>query len=193
MRDHGATVVATADPELGSLMEEQGIPPEAATCHVAFIEGYVVAGHVPAEAIAELNRKGYRVLVITNQGCVGRGELQPAGLEAIHEKMLDEVAHAGGHIDEIYVCPHIDEDGCDCRKPKPGLINRARSDYDFDPAVTWFIGDTARDVGAAKNAGCRPGLIRSGQHGAGDFDDNLSVFDDLSHFAQELEARQAFS
>ena len=146
-----------------------------------------------AEAIAELNRKGYRVLVITNQGCVGRGELQPAGLEAIHEKMLNEVAHAGGHIDEIYVCPHIDEDGCDCRKPKPGLINRARSDYDFDPAVTWFVGDTARDVGAAKNAGCRPGLIRSGHQGAEDFDDNLSVFDDLSHFARELEARRAFS
>ena len=54
MRDHGAAVVAIADPELGNLMEEQGIPPEAATCHVALIEGYVVAGHVPAEAIVEL-------------------------------------------------------------------------------------------------------------------------------------------
>ncbi len=54
MRDHGATVVAIADPELGELMDEHGIPPEAATCHVAFIEGYVVAGHVPTGAIVEL-------------------------------------------------------------------------------------------------------------------------------------------
>jgi len=54
MRDHGAAVVAIADPELVNLMDEQGIPPEAATCHIAFIEGYVVAGHVPAAAIAEL-------------------------------------------------------------------------------------------------------------------------------------------
>ena len=121
-----------------------------------------------AEAIAELNRKGYSVLVITNQGCVGRGELELDELEAIHAQMLDEVTQAGGHIDDTYVCPHIDEDGCDCRKPKPGLINRARGDYDFDSAVTWFIGDTVRDVGAVSNAGCRFGLVTSGQDGAED-------------------------
>lgn len=146
-----------------------------------------------AEAIAELNQKGYRVLVITNQGCVGRGELAPLELEAIHARMLDEVAQAGGHIDDIYVCPHIDEDGCDCRKPKPGLINRARSDHDFDPAVTWFLGDTVRDVGAARNAGCRPGLVRSGQDGVAGLNEDLAVFDDLQHFARELETRRDFS
>ena len=146
-----------------------------------------------AEAIAELNRKGYRVLVITNQGCVGRGELEPVELESIHALMLDKVMQAGGQIDDIYVCPHIDEDGCDCRKPKPGLIHRARSDHDFDPAVTWFIGDTGRDIGAARNAGCRPGLVTSVQHGAKGLDADLPVFDDLQHFARELEAKRDFS
>lgn len=138
-----------------------------------------------AEAIAKLNDEAYRVLVITNQACVGRGDLTAEGLAAIHALMLDRVAAAGGHITGIYVCPHTDKDACDCRKPRPGLIERARDEHGFEPAETWFAGDSERDVRAAVAAGCLPVLLRSGKPLAS-LPDDVPVFDDLTRFASAL-------
>lgn len=142
-----------------------------------------------AEAIAALNRKGYRVLVISNQACVGRGDLAPAELEAIHAKMLQWVRQAGGRIERVYVCPHVDEDQCDCRKPRSGLIEQARADFGFDCRETWLVGDAERDVEAARNAGCRPALVRSGKSLACMDTGGLAVFEDLGEFARSIEDR----
>ena len=142
------------------------------------------------EAIAELNRKGYHVLVITNQACVGRDDLTAAGLEAIHLLMQRQVARHGGNIERIYVCPHVDEDHCDCRKPRTGLVDRAYEDYGFERAETWMIGDSERDIEAALRAGCQPALVRTGKNAAGDLDLGVPVFDDLAHFAREIEDRR---
>jgi D-glycero-D-manno-heptose 1,7-bisphosphate phosphatase len=138
------------------------------------------------EAIVELNRKGYRVLVLTNQSCVGRGELDPPELQAIHRLMRKLVVDAGGRIDGIYVCPHTEEDGCDCRKPRPGLIEQARSAHGFDPATTWLVGDASRDIAAARSAGCRPALVRTGKGASSAAHTEASMFDDLAQFAREL-------
>lgn len=138
-----------------------------------------------AAAITKLNDAGYRVLVITNQACVGRGELTVGELTAIHTLMLERVAEAGGHITGIYVCPHTDEDACNCRKPQPGLIEQARDEHAFEPAETWFVGDSDRDVRAAIAAGCRPALLRSGKPLEATPDD-VPVFDDLMQFANAL-------
>ena len=105
----------------------------------------------------------YTVVVITNQACVGRGNLSAAGLEIIHQRLRDEVAQAGGRIDDILVCPHLPEDGCSCRKPLPGLIIKAQQHWGFDPATTWFVGDDVRDVQAAIAGGCRPALVLTGK------------------------------
>jgi D-glycero-D-manno-heptose 1,7-bisphosphate phosphatase len=142
------------------------------------------------DAIAELNRKGYHVLVITNQACIGRGDLTTAGLEAIHEQLQRYLARLGGRIERFYVCPHVDEDHCDCRKPRAGLIERAHDDYGFDRAATWMIGDSERDIEAALSAGCRAGLVRSGKNAAGSLRPNIPLFDDLAHFAREIEDRR---
>jgi D-glycero-D-manno-heptose 1,7-bisphosphate phosphatase len=142
------------------------------------------------EAIAELNRKGYHVLVITNQACIGRGDLTAAGLEAIHEQLQRYLARLGSRIERFYVCPHVDEDNCDCRKPRAGLIERAHEDYGFDRAATWMIGDSERDIEAALSAGCRAGLVRSGKNVAGSMRPKIPLFDDLAHFAREIEDRR---
>jgi len=139
-----------------------------------------------ARAIAEMNRKGYHVLVITNQACVGRGDLTPAGLEAIHRLLQRRLAGHGGRIERFYVCPHTDADNCDCRKPRTGLIERARADYGFQPAATWMVGDSARDIEAALGAGCRPGLVRTGNGVDGNLHAHVREFEDLSEFAREL-------
>lgn len=143
-----------------------------------------------AAAIAAINRKGYRVLVITNQACVGRGDLSAAELGAIHRLMLGHVAAAGGAIEAIYVCPHTDEDDCDCRKPRPGLIEQAHAEYDFDRAATWMVGDSSRDIEAALAAGCRAALVRSGKRLDPGLRTGVTVFDNLSAFVQQLEVRR---
>jgi len=139
-----------------------------------------------ARAIAQLNAKGYHVLVISNQACVGRGELAPEGLDAIHHELQRQLGRLGGRIDRFYVCPHVDEDDCNCRKPRPGLIDLACADYGFERAATWLVGDSARDVEAARRAGCRPALVRTGKSLSGSWHTGVPVFDDLAQFAREL-------
>ena len=139
-----------------------------------------------ANAVAEANDKGYRVLVITNQACVGRGNLDFSELDAIHRKMQDEIGRSGGSIAGIYVCPHTDADDCDCRKPQPGLIEQAQRDHGFDPAVTWMVGDSVRDAEAAVRAGCRPALVRTGKSEPVESTAGIPVFDSLTHFVAEL-------
>lgn len=133
-----------------------------------------------------MNRKGYRVLVLTNQGCIGRGELSWQELRQIHALMQRRIIDAGGKIDAIYVCPHVDDDHCDCRKPKPGLVRQAQLQYDFSPVNTWMVGDAERDIEAAANAGCRPALVRTGKGAAVRSGRDVAVFDDLAHFARNL-------
>jgi D-glycero-D-manno-heptose 1,7-bisphosphate phosphatase len=142
------------------------------------------------EAVAELNRKGYGAIVITNQACVGRGDLASAELDGIHRLMLEQITEAGGIIDNIYVCPHIDEDDCNCRKPRPGLIEQAHAEYGFDRAATWMVGDSDRDVEAALTAGCRAALVRSGKPVQAALQTGVTVFDNLSDFVRDLEDRQ---
>jgi D-glycero-D-manno-heptose 1,7-bisphosphate phosphatase len=106
------------------------------------------------EALRLLCRAGYRTIVASNQPGIGRGLMSEADLEAIHDRMKCEIAHAGGRVDAIYYCPHDWQEGCDCRKPKPGLLYKAQRDFHLDLARTPFIGDDERDAEAALAAEC---------------------------------------
>lgn len=140
-----------------------------------------------ADAVAEINRKGYGVLVVTNQACVSRGDLDPEELERIHLEIERRISAASGAIEGWYVCPHGDGDKCECRKPAPGLILKARLDKGFSCPDTWMIGDAPRDIQAALAAGCRPGLVLTGKGRTFSHDlPSESVFEDLSHFASSL-------
>lgn len=114
------------------------------------------------EAIARLNQAGWRVLVATNQSGVARGFYDMHTLNAIHRKFQRLLAHAGGHVDAIFICPHGPDDNCSCRKPKPGLFITAIQRFEIIPQQTYAIGDSLRDLQAAATAGCRPWLVRTG-------------------------------
>jgi D-glycero-D-manno-heptose 1,7-bisphosphate phosphatase len=114
------------------------------------------------EAIAQLNRAGFHVIVATNQSGIGRGYYNVATLDLVHEKMLLELASVGGHIEEIFFCPHLPKDNCVCRKPKPGLLYQIQKKYAVNLADVFFIGDKLSDVAAAKVAGCKPLLLLTG-------------------------------
>ena len=114
------------------------------------------------QAIASLNKAGFHVFVATNQSGVARGFYDLAMLDCIHEKLVSELASYGGVIDEIFFCPHHPDDRCACRKPEPGLIHRIQEKYNVPLSETYFVGDSAVDMLAARRAGCRPLLVLSG-------------------------------
>jgi histidinol-phosphate phosphatase family protein len=115
-----------------------------------------------AEAIARLTAAGWPVFLFTNQAGVGRGYLTLETLEAIHARLRAEIEAAGGHLTAIYACPHAPEDGCDCRKPKPGLLFQAVAEHGLDLSASYVVGDSPRDIAAAHAAGCRPLLVLTG-------------------------------
>lgn len=114
------------------------------------------------EAIAMLHQAGYRVVVATNQSGLGRGLFSEAQLQAIHEKMRAAIENAGGRLAGIYYCPHHPNEGCDCRKPAPGLLRRVAADFGVSLQGTPCIGDKRSDLDAALAVGARPILVRTG-------------------------------
>lgn len=114
------------------------------------------------EAIAALNRAGFRVLIATNQSGVARGYYDLDMLNQIHEKMHQALAAVGGSIEEIFFCPHHPDADCACRKPKPGMIYAMQQKYQLNLTETFFIGDSKGDVIAAQTAGCKPLLVLTG-------------------------------
>ncbi len=115
------------------------------------------------EALRLLSQAGFRLIIITNQSIIGRGMVPLRVLEETHRKLKAAVAAAGGHILDIFFCPHRPDEACDCRKPSPGLIQQACRRYGIDPADSIMIGDSAKDVLCGHNAGCGTTiLVRTG-------------------------------
>lgn len=112
-----------------------------------------------AEAIKILNSLGYKIYVISNQPGIARGVMTENDLKIIHKKMQQELKKLGVKIDGIYYCPHGWNDGCDCRKPKPGLLYKASRYHFIDLTKTIFIGDDKRDKDAGDIAGCKTILV----------------------------------
>ncbi len=111
------------------------------------------------EAIKLLNSNGFTTIIITNQSAINRKMISKEGLEHIHALMKKEIKSGGGDIKDIFYCPHIPEDGCDCRKPEPGLILQAQKKYRIDLLDSVMVGDSAKDIECARRAGCRLGVL----------------------------------
>ncbi len=114
------------------------------------------------EAIAQLNRAGYHVFVVTNQSGVARGLYDLETLDQIHEKLTRELAEVGGYIEDIFFCPHHPAENCDCRKPKPGMFHQIQKKYPVNFADTFYIGDSLVDMQVAQTVGCIPILVLTG-------------------------------
>jgi|SRR3989344_9119677 len=115
------------------------------------------------EAIAALNKAGHQVVVATNQSGVGRGYFSLDTLDAIHQKMEKELAAVGGELAGIYSCLHHPDEGCECRKPKPGLLKQIEKDFGVDITQALVVGDSLRDIEAAQAAGCIAVLVETGK------------------------------
>lgn len=143
------------------------------------------------DAIARLSKAGYTVAVATNQSGLARGLFDTAALEAMHAKLRALVADEGGRVGEIAVCPHGPDDGCECRKPRPGLLLQLAEHYNVDLKDVAFVGDAPRDLEAALAAGAEPMLVRTGkglkaERTLTEALTDIAVFDDLAAAADAL-------
>lgn len=111
------------------------------------------------EAIRLIKEAGFAVIIITNQAGIGRGMMTESELLEIHKQMKATLAENGVFVDAIYYCPHGWDNGCDCRKPKPGMLFQAQHDFHLDLSSTFFIGDDIRDQQAGEAAGCKTLLV----------------------------------
>jgi histidinol-phosphate phosphatase family protein len=136
-----------------------------------------------AEAIHRLNHSGWRAVIVTNQPVIAKGWCTEAELQNIHNKLETLLGREHAFLDRIYFCPHHPDKGfagerpdlkivCDCRKPKIGMIERAKRDLNIDLETSWLIGDTTTDLQTAHNAGLKSILVRTGKAGR---DDNYGV------------------
>ena len=141
------------------------------------------------EAIELLTRKGFRIAVLTNQSGIARGYFDEAMLARIHAKMMDAVAERGGKIEAIFHCPHGPEDFCDCRKPKPGLFHQFAAHFKVDTVGIPAIGDSFRDLEAARAVGASPILVETGNGRrtlAGNPDLDVPICSNLYEAAQHI-------
>ncbi len=115
------------------------------------------------EAIVRLCTGGKELFVITNQSVINRKMMTRTELESLHRKMVSEIRLQGGNIRGVFYCPHVPEDGCGCRKPKPGLILDARRRYGINLSKAVMVGDSQKDIDCARAAGCGYAvLVRTG-------------------------------
>ncbi|WP_227816349.1 D-glycero-beta-D-manno-heptose 1,7-bisphosphate 7-phosphatase [Nitrogeniibacter aestuarii] len=142
------------------------------------------------EAIAKLNQAGWRVVVASNQSGVGRGLFGMDMLNAINGRMNEALAQVGGRIDAIFFCPHAADSTCECRKPKPGLLEQIQERFNVDLTGAPMVGDSLRDLQAGMAVGCQPYLVLTGKgHKTQDDPDlpaDTRIFPDLAAVVDAL-------
>ena len=130
-----------------------------------YLRSWEAAAFIPGalQAIARLRDLPLRIVIVTNQSAVGRGLVPADQVGAINLRMVEAVEHAGGRVDAVYMCPHHPEAGCNCRKPRPGLILQAAEELGLDLPRSTLVGDALSDLQAGHAAGVgRLALVRTG-------------------------------
>jgi D-glycero-D-manno-heptose 1,7-bisphosphate phosphatase len=144
----------------GTISEEMGY-----VNHVDRLQVFPYA----AAAIRELNQAQIPVIVITNQSGIARDIFPESLVQQVHKKMISELAAGGAWIDGIYFCPHKTEDACECRKPNPGMLERAAREHGLDLAGSWVVGDRYADLEMAHAVGASGILVMTG-YGRGEYE-----------------------
>jgi D-glycero-D-manno-heptose 1,7-bisphosphate phosphatase len=111
------------------------------------------------KGLRQLTLNRFPIIIITNQSVIHRKMVTKKNLDFIHDMMKKTVQLNGGEIKDIFYCPHIPEDGCDCRKPNPGLIYRAKKRYRIELETSIMVGDSVKDIECARNAGCGTAIL----------------------------------
>lgn len=149
-------------PEKLIILDRDGVINQDSDAYIKSVDEWLpIPGSL--EAIARLKSAGYSIAIATNQSGLARGYFNSATLAEMHTKMANLLAALGSEIDGIFYCPHGPDDNCDCRKPLPGLVHQIEKALGLSAKGCYFVGDSLRDLQAAKAAGCKPVLVKSGK------------------------------
>jgi D-glycero-D-manno-heptose 1,7-bisphosphate phosphatase len=123
---------------------------------------------IPAaiQALRQMALSSFAVVVVTNQAVVGKGLITLTQADEINSRVIDAIRAHGGRIDAAYLCPHRADENCECRKPRPGMLLQAARDHHLDLSRSVMIGDAITDMQAARSAGVRSILVRTGRGAA---------------------------
>lgn len=172
------------------ILDRDGVINEDSDAYIKTVDEWIpIPGSI--EAIARLSQAGYTVTVATNQSGIGRGYYDVATLDAMHARLRELVAEQGGALGKIVYCPHGPDDGCDCRKPLPGLIDQIVTEYG-DATGAPLIGDSLRDLEAGVARHCAPVLVRTGkgnktlEKGLPESLGPVAIYDSLADFADHI-------
>jgi D-glycero-D-manno-heptose 1,7-bisphosphate phosphatase len=171
------------------LLDRDGVINEDSDAYVKSVDEWrPIPGSL--EAIARLCQAGFTVAVVSNQSGLARGLFDAATLEAIHAEMERQVEAAGGRLAGVFHCPHAPEAGCECRKPRPGLLRQVEAQLGLSVAGATLVGDKPDDLELARRGGCRPVLVRTGKGAATEREGQglrgADVFDDLEAVVDSL-------
>ena len=170
------------------ILDRDGVINQDSDAYIKSVEEWLpIPGSI--EAIAQLSKSGWTVAVATNQSGIARGYYDIAKLDAMHARLRELVAEQGGEVGLIVYCPHGPDEACDCRKPKPGMLNIIAKHYSANLTGVWFVGDTQGDLQAALAVDCQPVLVKTGK-GLRTMNNPLPagtlIFDDLAAVAADL-------
>ena len=175
------------------ILDRDGVINQDSDAYIKSLDEWIpIPGSI--EAIAQLSKAGWTVAVATNQSGIARGYYSLATLDAMHARLRELVAAQGGEVGLIVYCPHGPDDGCDCRKPRPGMLRTSANHYAVDLAGVWFVGDSKGDLEAARAVDAQPVLVRTGkgeQTLSKGVPEATLIFDDLASIASALIHTQA--
>ncbi len=175
------------------ILDRDGVFNQDSDAYIKSLDEWIpIPGSI--EAIAQLSKAGWTVAVATNQSGIARGYYSLATLDAMHARLRELVAAQGGEVGLIVYCPHGPDDGCDCRKPRPGMLRTIANHYAVDLAGVWFVGDSKGDLEAARAVDAQPVLVRTGkgeQTLSKGVPEATLIFDDLASIASALIHTQA--
>lgn len=131
--------------------------------YLAGVEEFEILQHVP-EMLSMLKKRGYLLIMISNQGVISRGNLTREQVDEMHVKLQNELKPLNAELDAVYYCPHHPEvQACICRKPEPLMIQKAMARFDIDPNKSIMIGDSPRDIESAERAGVKGFMVKSNE------------------------------
>ncbi len=170
------------------ILDRDGVINQDSDAYIKSLDEWIpIPGSI--EAIAQLSKAGWTVAVATNQSGIARGYYPLSTLDAMHARLRELVAQQGGEVGLIVHCPHGPDEGCDCRKPKPGMLRTIAAHYQVDLAGVWFVGDSKGDLEAALAVDAQPILVKTGKGEktlSKGIPENTLIFDDLAAIAREL-------
>jgi D-glycero-D-manno-heptose 1,7-bisphosphate phosphatase len=120
-----------------------------------------------SELLKSLHANRFQIVITSNQSGVGRGLMTASEAEAVTAELLRQLALQGASVDAVYYCPHAPEDGCECRKPKPGMLLRAARDVGIELKESFLVGDKPSDCEAGQSVGCQPIYLTKGHTNEG--------------------------